>query len=103
MQFLDTLTGSPNPQFRILGRQARRDYLEEREKLASIPITPYDILLNKSHEVSARLREAMMSDDNSDAGVTAQLDKPADSSTRTFHAGLSQSEQDKYEKNHKPP
>ena len=28
VQFLDTLTGSPNPQFRILGRQARREYLE---------------------------------------------------------------------------
>ena len=98
MQFLDTLTGSPNPQFRILGHQARREYLEEKEKLESIPINPYDILLNKSREVSARLREAMMSDDNLGPSVTSQFDKPIDSSARTFHAGLSQSEQDKYDR-----
>ena len=39
-----------------------------------------------------------MSDDNPEPGVTSQLDKPNNSSVRSFRAGLSQSEQDKYDK-----
>ena len=98
VQFLDTLTESPNPQFRFLGRQAMGEYLEEREKLKSIPITPYDIFLTRSREVSSRLREALMSDDYLEPGVVSQLDKPKDNSKRSFRAGLSQSKQDKYDK-----
>ena len=71
VQFLETLTGSPNPRTRALGRQARKEYLEEKEKLAAIPITPYDILLNKSREVSARLREALMSENNPGPSVSS--------------------------------
>ena len=98
VQFLDSLTGSPNPQTRILGCQARKEYLEEKERFQSIPITPYEILQNKSREVSARLREAMMSDDNPKPNITSQFDRPPESSTRTFRARLSQSEKDKYDR-----
>ena len=71
VQFLDNLTESPNPQFRFLGHQAKGDYLEEREKIESIPITPYNILLTRSREVSSKLREALMSNDNPELGVTS--------------------------------
>ena len=98
VQFLDALTESPNPQFRFLECQAKVEYLEEKEKLKSIHITPYNILLTRSREVSSRLREALMSDDNPDPGVTSQPDRPKDSLERSFRAGLSQSEQDKYDK-----
>ena len=39
-----------------------------------------------------------MSNDNPDPGVTSQLERPKDSSARSFCVGLSQSEQDKYDK-----
>ena len=97
-QFLETLTGSPNPRTRALGRQARKEYLEEKEKFAAIPITPYEILLNKSHEVSARLREALLSEHNPGPSVTSQFYRSTESSTRTFRAGLSPFEQDKYDR-----
>ena len=97
-QFLETLTGSPNPRTRALGRQARKEYLEEKEKFAAIPITPYEILLNKSHEVSARLRKALLSEHNPGPSVTSQLYRPTESSSRTFRAGLSPFEQDKYDR-----
>ena len=71
VQFLDALTESPNPQFRFPCRQAKIEYLEEKEKLKSIPITPFNTLLTRSHEVSSRLWEALMSDDNPDPGVNS--------------------------------
>ena len=39
-----------------------------------------------------------MSDDNPKPNITSQFDKPPESSARTFHAGLSESEQDKYDR-----
>ena len=98
VQFLNTLTESPNPQFRSLGSQAKAEYLEENEKFKSIPITPNNILLVRSCEVSFRLREALISGDNPDPGVTAQLDQNKDTSVRSFRAKLSESERDKYAK-----
>ena len=98
VQFLNALTESPNPQFRFLGHQAKAEHLEEKEKFKSIPITPYNILLARSFEVSSRLREALISGDNPDPGVTMQLEKPKGTSVRSFRVELSQSERDKYDK-----
>ena len=98
VQFLETLAGSPDPRTRALGRQARKEYLEEKEKLEAIPITPYDTLSNKSREVSTRLRDALMSENNPGPSVTSQLHKPIESSPKTFRAGLSSSQQDKYDR-----
>ena len=55
VQYLDTLIGSTDPQVRSLGRQARTEYLEEKKRFESIPITPLSILTSKSHDISTRL------------------------------------------------
>ena len=55
VQFYNALTESINPQFKFFGRQLKAEHLEEKEKFKSISITPYNILLARSREVSSRL------------------------------------------------
>ncbi len=89
---------SPNPQFRSLGQQAKVEYLEEKKRLESIPITAYIVLLIKSCEVTAGLWEALISGDNPDSGAIAQTEQDKDTSIRSYHVELSNNDRIKYDR-----
>ncbi|KAL5574716.1 hypothetical protein UlMin_016415 [Ulmus minor] len=67
--YIDTLIGSANPQVRSLRRLARTEYMEEKKRFESIPITALSVLALKSREVTAKLREVLTSYFNIDSVV----------------------------------
>ena len=78
VKYIETLLGSPNPKNWSLGQIAWDEYLDEKKQLESIPITPLSVLTIKSHEVIARIREALTSNPYADSNRFLQIGQAED-------------------------
>ena len=55
IDYVNLLLGSPSPRNQSLGQEAWKNYLEKKEHLESISITPLNTLILKSREVTTLL------------------------------------------------